>query len=315
MANSNIAQTFDSVKSFPKKSRTKKQYLEGFSKEDYDLNSYGMSGQLRGKLEMAILSGTNAQAFSILSAVDVIDHIPGAGENFVPLNGFASFYGVTEEYLKGVLTRRGFIKKNHPDDIIRISSEDISGHPDIPLVKDDFWKVPGRDDLVRYRLSDAYGPPCVSLPRRYTFQIYSPRIVLATALSLLFTDKSGENNTVKRVALATKRSDYRVAVEEKESESAPENVSIPDDAIPLGKDGEIKLSRELLDYIMRTFAEIILELQKQAQAVEKRQKPAGWDDIQAKWKHGKLTTHKAAKAAGMTASEFCDYMNGKKTFD
>lgn len=313
MANNNIAQAFDCVKAFPqKKPKKNTQYLEGFSKEDYDQTCYAMSGQLRSKLEDAILSGTNAQAFSILSAVDVIDHIPAAGENFVPLNGFANFYGVTEEYLKGVLIRHGLIKKNHPNDIIRVSSEDISNHPDIPLVKDDFWKVPGRDDLVRYRLSDAYGPPCVSLPRRYTFLIYSPKIVLVTALSMLYTDKSGENNTAKKVALAVKRSEYRVITED-EAEGATRDTGIPADAIPVGKNGEISLDIELLNHIIRTTTETILEYQ--AAAVKKRRKPDGWDDIQTKWKHGKLTTHKAARAVGMTVAEFCDYANGNKTFD
>lgn len=314
MANNNIAQTFDSVKAFSEKEpRKRTQYLEGFSKEDYDQTCYAMSGQLRSKLESTILAGTNAQAFSILSAVEVIDHIPAAGENFVPLNGFASFYGVAEEYLKGVLTRHGFIKKNYPDDIVRVSAEDISGRPDIPLVKDNFWKVPGRDDLVRYRLSDAYGPPCVSLPRRYTFLIYSPRIVLAAALALLYTDKSGENNTAKRVALAIKRSNYRVIVADEQKNSSG-NTIIPSGAIPVGKNGEINLDIELLNHIIRTTTKAILEYQATA-AKKRRKKPDGWDDIQAKWKHGKLTTHKAAKAAGMTVAEFCDYINGKKTFD
>ncbi len=313
MAKANIAQAFDSVKTVSERNHCKnRQYLEGFSKADYDPNHYDMSGQLRSALKKAILSGTNEQAYTILCAVDVIDHIPGAGGNYIPLNGFASFYGVTEEYLKSVLTRRGFIQKNYPDDIFRVSSEDIAQESDIPLVKDDYWKVSGRDDLVRYRLSDAYGPSCVSLPRRYTFLIYSPRIVLATALFLLFTDKSGENNTAKRIALAIKRSDYRVITESKPEDSV-ENITVPVDAIPVEKDGEIKLSRELVNDIVRIVTEVVLE--HQTQNAQKQKKPDGWDDILAKWRYGKLTTHKAAKMANMSVTEFRDYATGKKTFD
>lgn len=180
------------------------------------------------------------------------------------------------------------------------------------MVKDDYWKVSGRDDLVRYRLSDAYGPSCVSLPRRYTFLIYSPRIVLATALFLLFTDKSGENNTAKRIALAIKRSDYRVITESKPEDSV-ENITVPVDAIPVEKDGEIKLSRELVNDIVRIVTEVVLE--HQTQNAQKQKKPDGWDDILAKWRYGKLTTHKAAKMANMSVTEFRDYATGKKTFD
>lgn len=316
MADTTIPQTVQLRKSFS----NKKQYLEGFSKADYDMSRYDMSGQLRCKLEKAILSGTNEQAFTILSAVDAIDHIPGAGEKFVPLNGFASYYGVSEEYLKGVLNRRRFLQKKYPNDVKRIYASDISGNEGIPLSRDNYMKVPGRDDLIRYRLSDAYGVPCVSLPKRNSFLIYSPKIVLATALHLLFTDKSGANNTAKKVALAVKRSDYRVVVpepEESEDKTAPENV------LAMSENGGIALSKELLDYIVRIAVRYTLdeladtvvptELHKPKALVMK--KPDGWDGILAKWKYGKLTTHKAAEISGMSVNEFRDYATGKKTFD
>lgn len=323
MATKNIAQTFDNVKAFPKE-KTRKQYLEGFSKSDYDPKHYDMSGQLRAALEDAILSGTNAQAFAILGAVDVIDHIPGSGENFVPLNGFANFYGVSEEYLKSVLYRRKFIQKHYPLDIRRVYASDLTKDEGIPILPDDYLKVPGRDDLLRYRLSDAYGAPCVSLPRNKSFLIYSPRIVLATALFLLFTDKSGKNNTAKKVALAVKRSDYRVAPQEQESTVSQ---LIPRDTLPLLENGKIELTMDLLDYIIRKTSSVAIGSllqsinvpegkQAAAQPVKNKvEKPEGWDDILAKWKYGKLTTHKAAKMAGMSVNTFRDYATGKKTFD
>lgn len=325
MATSTIAQTFDSVKTLSEKTEQKKQqYLEGFSQADYDPTRYDMSGQLRSKLEEIIMAGTNAQAFSILSAVDVIDHIPGAGENFVPLNGFANFYGVSEEYLKGVLNRHKFLQKNYPDDVKRVYAADIVKDDGIPLVRDAYCKVPGRDDLSRYRLLDAYGAPCVSLPKKNSFFIYSPRVVLATALSLLYTDKSDENCTAKKVALAIKRSDYRVIPQEQEPSEEPH---IPRNTLPLLGNGRIELTMDLLDYIIRkTSSEMISNLlqsfnvsgEKQTSApsvINKVEKPKDWDDILAKWKYGKLTTHKAAKMTGMSVTSFQDYASGKKTFD
>lgn len=323
MATNTIAQTFENVKTFPeKKART--QYLEGFSKDDYDPNNYDMSGQLRATLEDSILLGTNAQAFNLLAAVDAIDHIPGAGENFVPLNGFANFYGVSEEYLKSVLYRRKFIQKHYPLDIKRVYASGLTKDNGIPISPDVYLKVPGRDDLLRYRLSDAYGAPCVSLPRNKSFLIYSPRIVLATALFLLFTDKSGKNNTAKKVALAIKRSDYRVIPPEQEHTEEP---IIPRGTLPLLDNGKIELTMDLLDYIIRKTSSVAIgsllqsinipeEKQVAEQPVKNKvEKPEGWDDILAKWKYGKLTTHKAAKMAGMSVNTFRDYATGKKTFD
>lgn len=323
MAKGSIAQTFGDVNT-KNSTSVRGQYLIGFSMADYDQTRYDMSGQLRCEVEKVILSRTNEQAFSILGTVDVIDHIPGAGENFIPLNGFANYYGVSEEYLKGVLNRRRYLQKNYPEDIKRVYATDIIRNPGVPLLKDNYLKVPGRDDLLRCRLSDSYGPPCVSFPKNKSFLIYSPRIVLATALSLLYTDKSGENNTAKKVTLAIKRSDYRVVEEEPEE---PDDGIIPYDGLTVNPNGGVTLSRELLDYIIRkTTSEAIGKLVKSIAEMEepsttlppaqsKNEKPEGWDDIVAKWKYGKLTTHKAAKMVGLSVTGFKDYASGKKTFD
>lgn len=244
MANNIITQTLPPRNTFP----CKKEYLEGFFRTDYDITDYSMSCQLRNKMVDAILAGTNEQAFSILCAVDNIDHIPGAGENFVPLNGFANFYGVSEEFLGGVLTRRKFLHKNYPEDIKRVHASDLLHTKAVPLVADNHWRVSGRNDLVRYRIAGYYGYPCVSFPKNdKSFLIYSPRIVLATALHLIDVDKSGDIDTAKKVALAVKRSDYRIIPNKPENPEAT-----PEDNFPITSKGDVKLSRELLDYIIHT---------------------------------------------------------------
>lgn len=308
MATSTIPQTAPLRKGFSRED----QYIDGATWKDYDLNCCDISYTMRVALERAILSGTNEHAFEILSVVGAIDNIPGAGKNFVPLNGLDSFYGVTEEYLKGVLARRGFIQKNYPDDILRVSSWNILRDPDVPLDRDFAKRVPGRDDLIRYRLSNHFGTYCVSFPTSCTFLIYSPRIALVTALFLLRADKSGEDTMAKRVALAIKRSDYRVIAANKPADDA-EDAPIPADAVPIEDDGGVKLSRELIDEIVRIVTEVVLE--QQAKVVEKQVKPDNWDDILVKWKYGKLSTYKAARAVGMSADAFYDYARGKKTFD
>lgn len=252
MAINTITQTAPSCKSVSDKN----QYLKGFSRNDYNPEIYNMSAQLRDELEKAIMAGTNKQAFDILCSVETIDHIPGAGNNFVPLNGFAKFYGISEQYLTGVLARRRFILKLCPEDIKRMYRTAIFRNADIPLKPDGYLDTAGREDLIRYRLSDSYGPPCVSLPKRNSFAVYSPRMVLATALSLLQTDKSGENTTAKRVALAIKRSSYRII---KEKPSAPEGCGGLDDSLPVAANGDVVLSRELLTYIIRSTTKEALE--------------------------------------------------------
>jgi len=109
------------------------------------------------------------------------------------------------------------------------------------------------------------------------------------------------------VALAIKRSTYRVIAEKPEE---PDTGVVPNDGLPMSPNGDVMLSRELLDYIVRVAVKEALDSRG-----NKVRKPDGWDDIVAKWKYGKLTTHKAAKMAGMSVSSFHDYATGKKTFD
>jgi len=209
-----------------------------------------MCGEFRSAMVKAILYGTNEQAFTILNTVAAIDHIPGGGQNFVPLNGFANFYNVSEKYLRGVLTRRGFIQKNYPKDVKRVCTIDLFRQGAVPLSPDKYYVVPGRDDLLCYRLADCYGTPCVSLPKRNSYLIYSPRMVLATALSLLFTDKSGGDNNAKRVAAAIKRSSYRLMEPERPLDPEPVR-NTGTDGVRM-TDSEVIISREMFDHMITT---------------------------------------------------------------
>lgn len=209
----------------------------GAGKMDYDLSSFNMTGCMRMEMIRQILAGSNEQAVSVMSGVGTLRSIPGIGECSVPMKDFAEFYGVSEKYLQSLLVRSGFIQKNYPDDIIRLSRENIVDK------KPPFERYNGqilgewadsRQEMIRYHIKGTYKGQFIVLPERGKFNLYSPRMVLATSLLMLYTDKSGKDNNITRAIHAIKRSPYRFVKkveppppEEKKEESVKPEVLKP----------------------------------------------------------------------------------------
>ncbi len=163
-----------------------------------------------------------------------------------------------------------------------------------------------------------------------------PRLVLAAALAMAYTDKSGLDSNIKKTLLALKRSPYRF---EKKTEVEPMNESDqhkPSDGIPVTDHGDLLLSPELFTHMIKTAVkEAVSEVLSKVQVVAavppvpapavsvapkrrfsaKMKKPAEWEAILALWKSGDLSAADAAKMAGMSESSFRNYSSGKKTFD
>lgn len=259
-----ITQSDDNCKYFTESGR--KQYLLGFARMDYDFRNYEMTTQLKNELVDRILNGTNDQAFTILNSANIIEHIPGTEENFIPFNAIQKFYGVSEDYLKGVLTRRGFCKKKHPHDIQRTSTMELLAKSKIPLERCLLPKCNTEpDDLCNYSLKGAYNEFCVSLPKSRSFQIYSSRIVLAMALILSYADKSAGDNNIKKVLSGIKQSLYRVNKDEPHV-AVSEVQATPIDVIPVNSNGEFTLSMDFFTHMLKATAKevasaVVLEMQ------------------------------------------------------
>lgn len=236
------------VEASRKVSTAKTECFVGFASIDSDMRDHRMSGLLRSELIKRIMAGSNEQALSILCAVAPIGFVPGIGEVSIPMNEFADFYGVTEEYLRGVLTRGRLLRKNYPDDVARYTCDEVlaAGAQITPCCNQY-----DAGEYIKYRLT-AYGSRnWVSLPRQYKFSMLSPRLVLATALLMCYTEKNSEESTIKGVSLAIKRSPYRINKKEDAVEQ-PVEPQKEFEGIPFSEDGRLMISPELFAQMIRS---------------------------------------------------------------
>lgn len=348
MVENNIAQTFENVK---QEILTTSgvlfchgtDYLIGMSGVDCNMNDHRVSGFLRGELVRQIMAGSNEQALAVLSAVGNIGFVPGIGENSIPLNEFADFYGVSEKYLSDLLTRRRF-HVLYPKDVSRMYLSDIL-KADAPIVPC-CGNQKKSDDLKTFHIIGSHGKLNVSLPQKRMFNLYSPRLVLTTALMMVYTDKSEVEGNIKRTLLALKRSPYRFIKKEDGKKEM-------DDGVHITTTGDIVLSPEVLTHSLKTavkdglsevvamsvklavkeavsevMAEFCIPTAKKKEQVtghtsakkhgkfpSKLKKPNNWDNVINAWNSGKLTVKQAAGLAGMSVSSFRSYAGGHKTFD
>lgn len=297
---------------------------------DHDLTIGKVSHMLRDLLVKEIMSGTNETAFNILNSIDVIGHIPGDGKNFIPVNAFAKFYGISEKFLTDMLCRRRLLQKNYPDDVVSTSLNEVIHNPGIPVQCCDHQCMPGRSDLTQCMFTDGSNLPCVCLPSKKVFRAYSPRLVLTVSLYLLDSDKSGVCNAIQKAAMAIKRSDYRLLRNTRPAVSEERHISA--EAAPAVQPApeNVKDSLDSVIQLLWSMREMLCGTPVAAQQAENTasaksnepanpvssavQRPDGWDDLVANWKFGKISTYKAAKQANMSSADFYNFARGKRTF-
>lgn len=311
------------------------EYYTGYSQIDCNPTDHRVSGSMRGFIVDKILNGGNDEALALLSSVGQIEFVPGIGENSIPLNAFADFYGVSEKYLAGLLQRSRLIWKSCPNDITRMRLSDIIAAK-APLTPCCESQQKRADDLVTYHINGSHCQMKVSLPKGRLFSLYSPRIVLAAALMMVYTDKSDVDGNIKKTLLAIKRSPYRFIKKAEVEQMNGLNQPKPDDGIPVTAGGELRLSPELFTHMIKTavkeaVAEVLNEVRMpaagqpvpvpgapkalQKPSCAKLKKPDQWDAIVALWKSGSLSAAEAARMAGMCESSFRGYAGGRKSFD
>lgn len=218
---------------------------------DSSPNDYRISGVLRGVLFEQIMSGSNELALATLSSIDEIRFVPGIGPNSIPLNEFAAFYGVSEKYLNSLLVRRKLIRNAYPNDISRVYPSDIRSAK-APLEWDRPIGQSDSGDLFKYCVNGSCGQMTVSLPRRNAFSLYSLRLVLATTLFMVYTDKSDEDVNIKKTLIALKRSPYRFMERRVEEPVKEPEKSKPSSGIPVTSDGSLVLSPEIFTSMIKT---------------------------------------------------------------
>lgn len=233
-------------------SAKRKEFFIGFSRVDADLKDHRVSGQLRVELIKRIMEGSNEQALSILNTVDIVGFVPGIGDVSIPINEFASFYGVTIEYLRSLLARNDLIQKNYPEDVKKCSTFDIirAGALISPCCNQ---TASGSDEYVTYCLNTYGTPRVISLKRQRSYGMYSPRLVLATALLMCYTEKNDEGSNIKNVLLAIKRSLYRYKKVEDESsvDEVQEEHKTEDTAVQISGDGNLTMSTEVFAQMIK----------------------------------------------------------------
>lgn len=244
-------------------------YIE-YAKADSDFNRCYISGEARAKVLKQIMTGSNEQALSVLKTVDNIGYVPGVGEACIPINEFAEFYNVTIPYLKGVLQRCGYNLKDYPHDIKMTTLKRTMIRAKENLVEVPFEE--GDDEYyVKFKLRSQYVPYWVSLRQRGQFAMYTPRIVLATALLMLYTDKSACWGNIKKTILAIKRGPYRfendpmadlpVPGEDDEPNSEVFKEQFMENGVTISTNGDVTMRFELMMEMMkRTFREVVQEL-------------------------------------------------------
>lgn len=221
---------------------------------DSDPDDYHISGAFSEELVGQILSGTNGQAMTVLGAVGHIGFVPGIGDACIPLNEFAWFYGVTEEYLRSVLRRRRWIARLMPDDIRRASRLEVMAQKP-PVCESCPLRYKNKDEYYTYAVDGVLNSKStVSLPIRSRFCLYSPRLVLACALALMYKDSGfaeGVGNT-RNTLLAIKRSPYRF-IHKREAEQVKNQDSYkPSEGVPVTAGGDLQLSPELFTHMIKT---------------------------------------------------------------
>lgn len=348
MAKKNIAQTFENVKQEIAITSGVLfcegiDYLIGMSSVDCNMNDHRVSGVLRSEMVRQIMTGSNELALAVLSSVGSIGFVPGIGENCIPLNEFADFYGVSEKYLSELLTRRKF-HGLYPKDVSRMYLSDIlkDGAPIVSCCGNQKKSAA----LKTFHIAGSHGRLNVSLPQKRMFNLYSPRLVLTTALMMVYTDKSEVEGNIKKTLLALKRSPYRFIKKEDEKIER-------DDGVRITATGDIVLSPEVLTHSLKNavkdgmseavamsvklavkeavseaMAEFRASSEKKKVPVtdyasakkpgkfpSKLKKPDNWDSVLNAWRSGKLTVKQAAALAGMSVSSFRSYASGQKTFD
>ncbi len=348
MAKNIIAQAFDNVNpEIPVISSVlscgETGYLVGMSNMDCNLNDYRVSGTLRGEMVRQIMARPNELALAVLSSVGSIGFVPGIGENSIPLNEFADFYGVSEKYLTNLMSRREF-HDLYPGEVSSMYLSDIlKAKVPISLCCNSQQKSAS---LQTFHIDGSHGRLRVSLPKSRKFNLYSPRLVLITALMMVYTDKSAVEGNIKKTLLALKRGPYRFVRKE------GEKVSKNDDMVHISANGDITLSPEVLTSsviaaVSEGLSEVMAKSVKQAMkeavsdlmtefcaAVQKKEtapecaatnksgkfpdklkKPDNWESVLQALNKGELTVKKAASLVGMSVSSFRNYAKGLKTFD
>lgn len=302
-------------------------------------------GRGRDMVSAEILEGTNEKAADILRSCNCYALIPGT--MFAPLDKFAEFYGVTEQYIKSVLRRRGIIQRNTPGDVIRMSGSA-------------FLAENGLADKFCNHYSGVYQYRNDNHTRAYSFScvksgnFYSARVVLAFA-TLMFQARNINGDRVgKSVYKILMNSSYadaarfkKAEIRERENLEMEANMAVnnqnENNAI-LNQEGNLVLTPEFFAALIKTavreaVSECMKEFVPKSQCImtevsepsedkkppvqhirhrsgwpKKLVKPKNWEQIVSDQKAGRITRAAAAKMSNMSVTSYDNYSKGVKQF-
>ena len=236
-------------------SESSKKTLD-FSKVDADIQDFRMSPTLRSALVEQILSRSNEEAIEVLQAVNNVRRVPGIGDCCITRHEVARFYGVSEEYICGLVNRLGYSSARKKRDVKKVDRFHLlAANPDI--VECDYQSELG---YVQYRMKQSHANRVdFVLPDRSSqFLLFSPRIMLAMSLGMAYTEKTRVPGPIKCTLMAIKASNYRIS-EAKQMEIPG---IVPGFSIPVTSDGNLVLSPDLFMSLIRaTVKETCAEMQ------------------------------------------------------
>ena len=282
-----------------------------FTKVDADVQDFHMSPILRSALVEQILSRPNEEAVEVLSSVGELRRVPIKGNCCITRHEVARFYGVSEDYIASLMNRLGYTSAKKREDIRKTDRFHVlSGTPGV-----EECSVQTEMGYVQYR-SKSSPPDKVEfvMPERSSqFLLFSPRIVLALALGMTYTEKTQFPGPIKRTLLAIKASNYRVS-----KKNYPEIPGLPAGfSIPVTPDGNLVLSPELfISLIHETVKETIsamggvseLEVAHNDdgddQLFKRMSAHPDWNRINKLYEQHKISGDEAAKLLGFGVNNF-----------
>lgn len=185
----------------------------------YDGNKYNVNGcRLSSFIVTEVLNGTNESAYNVLAAFGQMNLIPVFGKTTISEIG--RFYGVSDAYLRHVYSKYDLVARKENGDVDHATTWDIIEK--LSMTREFNSVSYCKETKTLCILDKRWKDVRIKTPGPYKYNLYSPRVCLATAAMMYFGRKIKNDSIGQKIYETLEKSEYGIRAKKAHDEALEE---------------------------------------------------------------------------------------------